>query len=83
MPAKNKITKEALIDVTTKLYHSATPEELATQHGLSVKTIERVAAALRKEGAQIPKKPRVYKNTLSGIIGQVKSDHPELFAHNG
>ena len=80
MPPKIKVTKEVLIDIVEKLYRPDTAEQVAARHGLTTGKIERLASKLRTQGAKIPKQPRVYKNSLTNMIQDVKKERQELFA---
>ena len=80
MPTKAKVTKEVLIDIAKHLFRPNSPAEFAEVHGLTEDKILRLASKLRKEGAKIPRQPRFYKNSLTKLIGTIKSERPELFA---
>ena len=79
MPAKTRVTKEILLQIATCLYGSETPEQIAVQYSMTVGKIERLAAKLRKAGAKIPEKPRVYASNTSSMIAELKKEHPEAF----
>lgn len=79
MPAKTKVTKDALIDIAKNLFRTKTVKDIEVAHGLTVGKIERLAAHLRKQGAKIPRKTRVYKNSLAMLIDEVKKESPEAF----
>ena len=80
MPAKTKVTKDLLVDIARNLFRTKTVRDLEVAHGVSIGKIERLAAHLRRAGANIPKKARVYKNSLAMLIQDVKNDNPEAFA---